>query len=432
MPDEPLLAVRDLKKHYTNRSGLLRREVERKRVVDGVSFDLRRGETLGLVGESGCGKSTLATTLTHLEEPTDGTVRFDGEPLGDLSDAEEKRFRRRVQMVFQDPNEAFDPRMTVEEAIEEPLRIHGLDDVERRRDVVHGMLDRVGLSNEDVDRYPHEFSGGQKQRIALARALVLNPDVVVADEPVSALDVSVQADILSLLADLRDAFDLSMLIVSHDLGLVRNVCDRVAVMYLGEIVEVAPTEALFEEPQHPYTEALISAIQTPDPTADHDHVELAGDVPDPSSPPTGCRFHTRCPRVIPPEEFDLPRDVWRSILDFRLAVTERNVPESDGDDVDETIRDAFDLPDPLPDEAAEDILTDALSVLAGDASDDGVEAAERILSERFTTVCRQSPPDEVELEAERRVQCHLATKAGDRAEEVGNGVDDVVRTGDGD
>ncbi|MFQ3294276.1 MAG: peptide/nickel transport system ATP-binding protein [Halobacteriales archaeon] len=408
MTEDPVLTVRDLEKHYTDRSGLFRRSVTRTRAVDGVSFDLQRGETLGLVGESGCGKSTLGTTLTHLEEPTGGTVRFAGESFEGLSSGEKKRFRRQVQMVFQDPNEAFNPRMTVKEAVEEPLRIHGLNDADRREEVVYGMLDRVGLSREDVDRYPHEFSGGQKQRIALARALVLNPQVLIADEPVSALDVSVKADILSLLAELRDSFDLSMLIISHDLSVVRQLSDRVAVMYLGEIVETAPTEQLFEDPRHPYTEALISAIQTPDPTADHDTVELSGTVPDPANPPAGCRFHTRCPAVIPPKEFDLPGAVWRSLLDFRLALADGEIPDSSGAGMDETVRGTYGLPDPIPDENVEAILSEALAVLAeGAAPEEKIDSAESILSDQFTTVCRRSAPEDVTLEDDRRVKCHL-------------------------
>lgn len=245
MTDEPLLSVRGLKKHYPITEGLLRREVERVRAVDGISFEVSRGETLGLVGESGCGKSTAARTLLRLEEPTEGTVTLDGDEIGEYDGSELKRLRRRAQMIFQDPTTTFDPRMTIGEAVAEPLIAHGLRDSERQQRVVEDALEHVGLSGESTDRYPHEFSGGQRQRIALARALVLNPDLLVADEPVSALDVSVQAEILELLADLQREFGLSVIVISHDLGVVRQVCDRIAVMYLGEIVELGPTEGIF-------------------------------------------------------------------------------------------------------------------------------------------------------------------------------------------
>jgi len=291
MTDDAILSVRDLEKHYPVRSGILRRVTGHVKAVDGVSFEVREGETVGLVGESGCGKSTTATSLLRLEEPTGGEVYFEGEDITEYGDDDETEFRRRAQMVFQDPNSAFDPRMTVGESVAEPLGIHGLRDEERQQEIVADLLERVGLSANDADRYPHEFSGGQKQRIALARALILNPDLLVADEPVSALDVSVQAEILSLLDDLQAELDLSMLLISHDLGVVRQVCDRVGVMYLGEMVEMGPTEELFENPQHPYTEALLASIPDPDPRKRGDAVELTGDVPDPSNPPAGCSFH---------------------------------------------------------------------------------------------------------------------------------------------
>nr|WP_254663395.1 ABC transporter ATP-binding protein [Haladaptatus sp. W1] len=298
--DSALLSVRDLKKQYPVTEGITRKETGRIRAVDGISFDVFPGETVGLIGESGSGKSTAATTLLSLEAPTDGTVVFDGDDIGTFDRAETKAFRRRAQMVFQDPTTTFDPRMKIGESVAEPLSIHGMTDADQRRTITEDLLGRVGLSAEEFDRYPHELSGGQKQRAALARALILNPDLLVLDEPVSALDVSVQAEILSLLSDLQSKFDLSLLLISHDMGVVREICDRVAVMYLGEIVERGSTEDLFRDPQHPYTRALVSAIPTPDPDAATHRVTLRGDVPDAASPPSGCRFHPRCPSVIPP------------------------------------------------------------------------------------------------------------------------------------
>jgi peptide/nickel transport system ATP-binding protein len=386
MIDDPLLEVRGLEKHYPVRSGLLRRVTGHVEAVDGVSFDVREGETVGLVGESGCGKSTTATALLGLEDPTGGEVRFDGEPIADLAGDERDRFRRRAQIVFQDHNSAFDPRLTVGESVAEPLAIHGLGDAERRREIVVDTLERVGLSASDADRYPREFSGGQKQRIALARALVLDPDLLVVDEPVSALDVSVQAEVLSLLADLRDELDLAMVLVSHDLGVVRQVCDRVCVMYLGEIVERGPAQALFADPRHPYTEALLSAIPEPDPNARDDAVALAGDVPDPSNPPSGCSFHPRCHRVVAPDEFDLPQAAFRSVFDLRLAV-ERGDVVADEYEAPAAVREAFALPDSLGDDDAEQALAAAIEAVAAGRID---EAADRLAV--FESVCERDDP----------------------------------------
>jgi peptide/nickel transport system ATP-binding protein len=402
MTDDALLSVRDLKKHYPVRSGLLRRVTGHVKAVDGVSFEVREGETVGLVGESGCGKSTTATSLLRLEEPTGGSVYFDGEDITEYDSDAQKEFRRRAQMVFQDPNSAFDPRMTVGESVAEPLGIHGLRDKDRQREIVKDLLERVGLSASDADRHPHEFSGGQKQRIALARALILNPDLLVADEPVSALDVSVQAEILSLLDDLQDELGLSMLLISHDLGVVRQVCDRVGVMYLGEIVEMGETEELFENPQHPYTEALLASIPEADPRSRDEAVELTGDVPDPSNPPSGCSFHPRCPRVIPPEAYDFADGVFRDVLDFRLA-TESGDVDPDLLDDDAAVREEFDLPEALGDEDADAVLSAAIEdLVAGD-----VDAAADRLGDAFTTVCESEEPELVETDVGRPARCHL-------------------------
>ena len=416
----PILSVRNLEKHYPVRSGLLRRVAGHVKAVDGVSFDVHEGETVGLVGESGCGKSTTATSLLRLEEPTGGDVYFDGEDITEYGSDDEQAFRRRAQMVFQDPNSAFDPRMTVGESVAEPLGIHGLRDEDRQRHIVRDLLERVGLSADDADQYPHEFSGGQKQRIALARALVLNPDLLVADEPVSALDVSVQAEILSLLDDLQSELGLSMLLISHDLGVVRQVCDRVGVMYLGELVEMAPTEELFANPQHPYTEALLASIPDPDPRSRGGAVELTGDVPDPSAPPSGCSFHPRCPRVVPPPEFDFPEDSFREVLDFRLAVENGDVDAEDFASPAD-IRGEFDLPAALPDGDADAVVSAAIEdVLAGEP----VAAADR-LGDAFETVCEREAPELVETDAGHPAACHLHDTASEHAPpELSAGSDD--------
>jgi oligopeptide/dipeptide ABC transporter ATP-binding protein len=305
--DEPLLRVRDLRKHYRVRSGLLRRSRERVRAVDGVSFDLSRGETLAVVGESGCGKSTMAETLIGLHEATGGEVTFRGEPLG--ADAD-RRVRRRVQMVFQDPFSTLNERMTVGRIVAEPLAIHG-ERREDRREYVAGLLDVVGLDPTQYYRaFPHELSGGQRQRVGIARALALNPSLVVADEPTSALDVSIQAQILELLEELQASFGLTYLLVTHDMSVVRQVADRVAVMYLGRIVELGPVDDVLDEPRHPYTEALLSSVPrvTTDPAADADRrIRLDGSPPDPADPPAGCHFRPRCHRYRDLDADERPR-----------------------------------------------------------------------------------------------------------------------------
>jgi len=295
-----LVEARDLVKHFPISTGvIIQHQVGAVRAVDGVSFDVERGETLGIVGETGCGKSTTARLLMRLLEPTSGTVTFDGEDITHVKGARLKAIRRDMQMIFQDPYSSLNPRKTIGSIIGEPFVIHGLQpDRAQRKRAVQELMETVGLNPEHYNRYPHEFSGGQRQRIGVARALALKPKLLIADEPVSALDVSIQAQVLNLLRDLQREFGLTVVFIAHDLSVVRYMCDRVAVMYLGKIVEVGPGDALYSFPRHPYTGALMAAVPVVDPSRHGERRELlSGDVPSPANPPSACRFHTRCPKA---------------------------------------------------------------------------------------------------------------------------------------
>jgi len=296
----PLIKVNNLKKWFPIRGGILSRTVGYVKAVNDVSFYVNRGEVLGLVGESGSGKTTVGRTILRLIEPTEGEVVFDGTDVVALSKAELRPFRRRMQIIFQDPFASLNPRMTVGDIIAEPLIIHKLVKTpQERTDRVAELLKLVGLSPDHMRRYPHEFSGGQRQRIGIARALAVDPDFIVADEPVSALDVSIQAQVVNLLQDLKDELGLTLLFIAHDLAVVEYVSDRIAVMYLGKIMEMAPAKELYTNPQHPYTEALLSAVPVPDPTIKRERIVLEGDIPSPINPPSGCVFRTRCRYAIP-------------------------------------------------------------------------------------------------------------------------------------
>ncbi|NHX35485.1 MULTISPECIES: ABC transporter ATP-binding protein [Halolamina] len=493
--DDALVEVRNLRKYYDDGGGLLDRVLGREatsvKAVDGVSFDVREGETLGLVGESGCGKSTTGETLLRLREATDGTVAFDGENVFDLDDESMSSFRRRAQIVFQDPFSSLDPRMTVGAIVAEGMRIHGLpksdptvataaeltvedgvdrtvevsvaDDLDRVVEAEEGvarvpvsvrkreadeeggyeatvdshadlldatveereadlhvevtvtgsdgairkkragdLLERVGLSADQVDRYPHEYSGGQRQRVGIARALALDPEFIVLDEPVSALDVSVQAQVLNLLDDLQDDFGLTYLFIAHDLSVVRHICDRVAVMYLGKVAELGPTDQIFENPDHPYTEALLESVPRAEVGEQGRRVStLAGDVPSPRNPPSGCRFRTRCPKVIPPEDVEIDQDAFREVMNLREEVEAGNL---DPDEVRETEPAAY-RKEAVPGIAGENagVVDEALEAVA----DGDFETAAETLRDRFETVCETTPPDDAPDADGEVVACHL-------------------------
>ncbi|AKF95046.1 ABC transporter ATP-binding protein [Brevibacillus laterosporus] len=295
---EDLLVVNRLKKYYPITGGVFAREIGAVKAVDDVSFRVKRGETLGLVGESGCGKSTTGRSILRLIEPTSGEVLFEGKNVARMKREEVREIRKDMQIIFQDPFASLNPRHTVGKILEEPLIVHGINSSKERSKRVHELLEVVGLSSYHAGRYPHQFSGGQRQRIGIARALILNPKLIVADEPVSALDVSVQSQVLNLMQDLQKEFNLTYLFIAHDLSVVRHISDRVGVMYLGRIAELADKDELYTNPLHPYTKALLSAVPVADPDKKQERIILQGDLPSPANPPSGCTFHTRCPHVM--------------------------------------------------------------------------------------------------------------------------------------
>ncbi|HDR4896746.1 TPA: ABC transporter ATP-binding protein [Bacillus cereus] len=292
---EPLLEVKNLKTYFPIKGGIFSRTIGHVKAVDGVSFTINKGEVFGLVGESGSGKTTIGKTILRLVQKTEGEVKFKGKDVHSLSEDELRKHRPNMQLVFQDPFSSLNPRMRIGEALGEPMLAHGLATKENVREKVIEVLELCGLAPYHIDRYPHEFSGGQRQRIVIARAMVLNPEFIVADEPVAALDVSIQAQIINLFSELQEKKGLSYLFISHDLSVVEHLCTKIGIMYLGTIVETAPRDELFTNPLHPYTKALLSAVPIPDPTVKRERIILEGDIPSPASPPSGCRFHTRCP-----------------------------------------------------------------------------------------------------------------------------------------
>ncbi|MFC5971232.1 dipeptide ABC transporter ATP-binding protein [Halomarina salina] len=445
---DPLLETKGLKKHFSRADGMLDEwlgdDLGTVKAVDGVDLTVHERETLGLVGESGCGKSTTGRSILRLLEPTDGTVVFAGDDIADLSKSDLRKKRRDMQMIFQDPLSSLDPRQTVAATIAEPLKIHDLpaeapsQDVskkDQRRQRVVELMEAVGLDPSQRDRYPHEMSGGQRQRVGIARALAVDPDFIVCDEPVSALDVSVQAQILNLMEELQEEFGLTYLFIAHDLSVVRHICDRIAVMYLGEVVEVAATDELFDDPKHPYTRALLSAIPEPDPTVTADRVILSGDVPSPVDPPSGCRFRTRCPSVIPPSDVDIDQEAFREVMDFRQRVEDGRIdveamrdpqtPATAADGGTEA-RVEGTMASTNPSSVVDDLFETRLTGTNRETIEQAVEhlfagdheAAAETLRERFETVCERQRP--TLQEAPHPAACHLYDQPSDDDERPQN------------
>jgi len=418
--EETLLRVEGLKKYFSQNAGILDQLVgntETTYAVDGVDLQIREGETLAVVGESGCGKTTLAQTIVGLHDPTDGTVYYRGDPISGFSDRERKPYRRAIQIVFQDPLASLNPRKTVGDILRTPLEVHdiGEDDAERT-DIAEESLRTVGLEKEHLERFPRQFSGGQQQRIAIARALTLEPDILIADEPVSALDASVQAQILKLLERLQDELGIGILFIAHDLSVVKYISDRVAVMYLGEVVETGPTADIFENPQHPYTKSLLSAVPRIGGSAHSDRIILEGTPPSPQDPPVGCRFHPRCPAVIPPESWTGTQPQFKAGFGLLNRIKNEEI-ELD------TYRTRLDTADKpvTPERIREEIIEKNFEDGLQDFPDDGRESVKRGLSAYiegdraaaiehleavFVSRCQTSVPRSVTASNNHTASCH--------------------------
>ncbi|MEM4781061.1 MAG: ABC transporter ATP-binding protein [Halalkalicoccus sp.] len=399
------LELEGIKQHFQTNTDVLSRLLGDQQVVkavDGVTLRIREGESFGLAGESGCGKTTLGKTAIRLLDPTDGRITFDGRDITEVTGSELNEFRSEAQIIHQDPYKSLNPRFRVFKWVEEPLKVHGIGNKEERRERVYETLEMAGLRPPEqfLDEYPSDLSGGERQRVGIARALALEPSFLVADEPASMLDVSIRASILETFERLQDQLGLTALYVSHDLSLLKHMCDRIGIMYLGELVEVGPANQIINDPQHPYTQALVSSVPVIDPDVDRDRVKLVGEVPDPINAPSGCRFHPRCPKIVPPDEYEFEQKNWRAVANLRRAILQDEVETVTAEN---GLREEFGVPDHLSDQRAEAVVSEAIEAVARN----DLQEAKDLLGEEFTTPCEEPPIETYRVGEEQRAKCVL-------------------------